>query len=66
MSERRRVKQTRPLEERMAELAAKMKEEAAQLPAGKERDALLRRARIAETGSHIRDWVNSPGLQAPE
>ncbi|MCP1747074.1 hypothetical protein ABIF99_000973 [Bradyrhizobium japonicum] len=66
MSERRRVKQTRSLDERMAEQAAKLKEQASQLPAGKERDDLLRRARIAETGSLINDWLNSPGLQAPE
>ncbi|MCG2668743.1 hypothetical protein ACFPFP_17470 [Bradyrhizobium sp. GCM10023182] len=66
MTERRHVKQTRSLEVRMAEQAIKLKEQAAQLPAGKARDDLLRRARIAETGSHINDWIKSPGLQAPE
>ncbi|MGY8706035.1 hypothetical protein RAD16_09860 [Bradyrhizobium sp. 18BD] len=54
---RRRVQQTRSLEERMAEQAAKLKEQAAQLPAGPERDAVLRRARVAETGAHLSDWV---------
>jgi hypothetical protein len=62
---RRRVKQTRSLEERMAEQATKLKEQAAQLLAGAERDALLKRARIAETGAHLSDWVRSPGLQPP-
>ena len=46
---RRRVKQTRSLKERMAEHAADLKEQASRLPAGPERENLLRRARIAET-----------------
>lgn len=62
---RRRTPQTRSLEERMAEQAAKLKEQASQLPAGAEREALLKRARIAETGSHISDWIQSTGLQPP-
>jgi hypothetical protein len=35
------------------------------LPAGAEREALLKRAGIAETGSHLSDWLRSPGLQRP-
>ena len=67
MSQRRnRVKQTRSLEERMAEQATKLKEQASQLPAGPERDAVLKRARLAETGAHINDWLRSPGLQPSE
>jgi len=66
MIERRRIKQTRSLEERIAEQAAKLKAEANQLPAGKERQDLLKRARIAETGSRINDWLRSPGLQPPD
>jgi len=58
---RRRVKQTRSLEDRMAEQATKLKEQADQLPAGEEREALLKRARIAETGAHLSDWLKSPG-----
>jgi hypothetical protein len=63
---RRRVKHTRSLEERLAELAAQCKDLANQLPAGAERDSLLRRARLAETSAHISDWLKSPGLQAPK
>lgn len=63
---RRRVKQTRSLEQRMAELAAQLKEQANELPAGPEREALLKRARIAETGARLSDWITSPGLQPPE
>ncbi|KGT72941.1 hypothetical protein MA20_47305 [Bradyrhizobium japonicum] len=62
---RRRVKQTRSLEERMAEQATRLKQMASQLPAGAEREALLKRARIAETGAHLSDWLRSPGLQPP-
>jgi Tfp pilus assembly protein PilO len=66
MPERRRVKQTRSLEERMAEQAAKLKAMADQLPAGAEREALLKRVRIAETGAHLSDWLTSPGLRSPD
>jgi len=65
MPERRRVKQTRSLEERMAEQAARLKEQANHLPAGAECEALLKRARIAETGAHLSDWLTSPGLRQP-
>ncbi|MCP3402020.1 MULTISPECIES: hypothetical protein [unclassified Bradyrhizobium] len=57
---RNRAKQTRSLEDRMAEQAAKLKDQAA------ERDALLKQARIAETGAHLSDWLRSPGLQPPK
>ncbi|MBB4361378.1 hypothetical protein GGD65_002400 [Bradyrhizobium sp. CIR18] len=63
---RKRVKQTRSLEERMAEQAIKLKERASHLPAGKEREGLLKRARIAETGTHLSDWLTSPGLHPPK
>lgn len=66
MPERRRVKQTSSLEERMAEQAAKLKAMADQLPAGTKREALLKRARIAETGAHLSNWIQSPGLQPPD
>nr|WP_247971265.1 hypothetical protein [Bradyrhizobium sp. 195] len=63
---RRRVKQTRTLEERLAEQAAKLKALADQLPAGSEREGLLRRARLAETGAHLSYWLTSPGLRQTE
>jgi len=50
----------------MAEQVTKLKEQATQLPAGPERDALLRLASPAETGAHLSDWVQSPGLQPPK
>ncbi|MCP3442254.1 hypothetical protein [Bradyrhizobium sp. CCGUVB14] len=50
----------------MAEQAAKLKEQASQLPAGAEREALLKQAKIAQTGAHLSDWLRSPGLRPPE
>jgi hypothetical protein len=65
--QRRRVKHTATFEERLANEAISCREAAAQEPPGsKEREVLLRRAREAETASHINDWINSPGLQPPK
>lgn len=63
---RRRLKQTRSLEDRLAEEARRLREAAKDAPPGIEREHLLRRARQAETGSHISEWLTSPGLQPPE
>ena len=64
--ERRRFKQTQSLEERLAEDAKRLRAEAKLLPPGTARDELIRRARQAETGSHMSEWLRSPGLQAPK
>ena len=32
---------------------------------GPEREAMLRKARLVETASHIDEWLASPGLRAP-
>jgi hypothetical protein len=63
---RRRFKQTQSLEERLSEEAKRLREEAKLLPAGAAREALLRKARQAETGSHMSEWLSSPGLQPPK
>jgi hypothetical protein len=63
---RRRFKQTVSLEERLAEEARCLREEAELLPHGPARDDAIRRARQAETGSHMSEWLRSPGLQPPE
>nr|WP_247986673.1 hypothetical protein [Bradyrhizobium sp. 186] len=54
------MKQNRSLEERLGEQATQLKEQAAQLPAGAERERLLRKARLAETGAHLSDWLTCP------
>ncbi|AHY52781.1 hypothetical protein [Bradyrhizobium japonicum] len=61
--ERRRFKQTQSLEQRLAQEAERLREQARKLPAGAERETLLRKARQAETGSHMSEWLTSPGLQ---
>jgi hypothetical protein len=65
MTQRRRFKQNISLEERLAEEAKRLREEAKLLPLGIARDTLLRKARQCETGSHMSEWLSSPGLQRP-
>jgi hypothetical protein len=64
--ERRRIKHEACFEERLAEQAQRLREQAKTLPPGKERDGLLRRARRAEISSHINEWLTSPGLASPK
>jgi hypothetical protein len=64
--QRRRFKQTTSLEARLAEEANRLPEEARTLPPGAEREEMLRKARQAETGSHMTEWLTSPGLRPPE
>ncbi|MET4631025.1 hypothetical protein ABIB83_008085 [Bradyrhizobium sp. I1.8.5] len=66
MKHRRRFKQTTSLEERLALEAERLREQAKSLPHGREREILLRKARQAETGSHMSEWLTSPGLQVPK
>jgi hypothetical protein len=54
------------LEERLAQEAERLREQAKELPHGPEREILLRKARQAEIGSHMSEWLTSPGLQAPK
>jgi hypothetical protein len=65
MQQRRRLKQLKSLEKRLAEEAKRLREEAKLLPPGAMRDATLRKAWQAETGSHMSAWLGSPGLQSP-
>ncbi|WP_249157652.1 hypothetical protein [Bradyrhizobium sp. KB893862 SZCCT0404] len=65
MLKRRRFKQTRSLEERLAEEAKRLREEARLLPHGPAREQVIRKARQCETGSHISEWLKSPGLKPP-
>ena len=63
--QRRRLKPAESLEERLGEEAKRLREEARLLPPGAVREQVLRKARQAETGSHVSEWLRSPGLQAP-
>jgi len=63
--QRRQITQTERLEDRLANEAAKLRKQAQGTPHGIERERLMRRARQAETGSHMSAWLSSPGLQPP-
>ena len=64
--QRRRFNQSLSLEERLAEEAKLLREEAELLPPGAVRDETIRRARQAEVGVHMSEWLRSPGLQSPK
>jgi hypothetical protein len=64
--ERRRIKHETSFEERLAEQARSLREQAKTMPPGIEREGLIRRARQAETASHMNDWLSSPGLASPK
>ena len=57
---RRRFKQNRTLEERLEKFAETAREAAAHVEPGPERDDLLKKARIAETATHLNAWVSFP------
>jgi hypothetical protein len=66
MKHRRKAKQTESLEERLAVEAKRLREEARLLKPGPLREELLRRARQAETGAHMTEWLTSQGLKPPQ
>ena len=66
MAERRRAKHQKTFEERLADEAIRFREAANEAPPGLARELLMRRARQAETASHMNEWLKSPGLQPPE
>ena len=63
---RRRIKHEKTFQERLAEEAQRFREAAQKLPPGSHaQELLLRRARQAESASHMNEWLTSPGLQPP-
>jgi len=62
---RRRVRQTKSLQERLAEEAKQLLKVAETLPPGPKRDAVLLKARQNETALHVTDWLNSPDPEPP-
>jgi hypothetical protein len=61
-----RLKQIKSFEERLANDAKRLREEAKSFAPGAAHDYTLRKARQAETGSHVSAWLRSPGLQPPK
>jgi hypothetical protein len=65
--QRKRIKHATTFEERLAEEAIRFREAAnKELPGSLAKELLLRRARQAETASHINEWLSSPGLASPK
>jgi hypothetical protein len=63
--ERRSFNHKQSLEERLSEEAKRLRAEAQSLPYGAAREDLIRKARQAENGSHMTEWLTSPGLRPP-
>ena len=64
--ERRRIDKKLTFRQQLAAEAMRFREAAEKEPPGTmARELLLRRARQAETASHINDWLTSPGLTPP-
>jgi hypothetical protein len=65
MQRRHFFKPAETVEQTLANEARHLREQARLLPHGAVRDATIRKARQAEIGSHINEWLSSPGLRAP-
>jgi hypothetical protein len=62
----RHFKQMISLKDRLASFAKDLREKAELMPPCPAREVMLRKARRADTASHLDDWANSPGLQPPK
>lgn len=60
MQKRRRFKQQFTLQDRLAAWSQEILAQAAALPPGPERDALIKKTRQAEVASHVDDWAAGP------
>ena len=54
------------IEQKWHQQSEEAKNEAEKLTHGKERDALVRKARQLHTASQLHEWASSPGLQPPK
>ena len=64
--QRRHFKQTQSLKQRLLDRVAIWRDEAKLMRPGLEREALLQKARQAETAVNIDEWLRSPGPTASE
>jgi hypothetical protein len=65
VKQRARVKHDKTFQERLNDQALHLIGKAADLPSGKQRELLLKRADQAEKASRINAWLSSPGLRSP-
>jgi hypothetical protein len=63
--QRRRRSTPHSFEDQIAAEKSRLEAQAATLPPGPQRDALLKKIRQLETASHMNAWLTSPGLQPP-
>lgn len=54
------------IEQKWHQQSEEAKNEAEKLTHGKERDALVRKARQLHTASQMQEWASSSGLQPPK
>ena len=54
-----------PFDQRLMQEALRIHEQLKSMPAGKNRELLVRKARQLETASHVNEWILSPGLKPP-
>lgn len=66
MKKRVRRKHILSFDERLQQSADAARDAARQLPMGRERNALLKKARQTEVAAHINEWLASPGLRSPK
>ncbi len=66
MQKRCSLQKMDPREERLADEAQRLRDEAGLLPPGHQREGLLQQAREQEWTSRLTGWLNSPGLQPPK
>jgi hypothetical protein len=63
---RRRDRPFLSLQDRLSAWASQIRETAAKLEPGPERDALLKKAGQADAAVRLNEWANSPGLKPPK
>jgi hypothetical protein len=66
MQRHSRFQQSIPLRDRLSAFIRAMRERAALIPPGPERDELLKKAKRAEEAREMEDWANSSELQPPK
>ena len=64
--QRCRFDQTSSLDQGLQAEAERLREEAQSAAPGMQRENLIRKARQADTASHMQEWLSSPGLRAPQ
>jgi hypothetical protein len=65
MNVRRRFKQIASLKDRLIQQAQNLRKQAKEMPAGIQREELLRKALQAEAAARLDEQLSSPALQPP-